>query len=229
MIGFYNYTVIITYIGLASSVFGITQLINGRFRTAICCLALSGLCDMFDGKIARTKKDRTAEEKLFGIQIDSLSDVICFGIFPAMISYMLGVRGVVGGLIITFYCIAAVIRLGFFNVLETRRQQEEDGANKYYYGLPVTSISVILPLVFLLNFVLPPGMLEYVLMGNLLVVGILFIVKFKFMKPTNRQLTILVLIVACAVLVNMLFSEYRIRHTIDYEKPLIKAIEEVIE
>jgi len=229
MIGFYNYTVVITYVGLASSVFGMMQLIDGRFRTAICCLALSGLCDMFDGKIARTKKDRTNDEKLFGIQIDSLSDVVCFGVFPAMISYVLGVRGIIGGLIITFYCITAVIRLGFFNVLETRRQQVEDGANRYYYGLPVTSISVILPLVFLLNFILPSGMIEYILMANLLVVGTLFIIRFKFKKPTNKQLSILALIVACAVLANMFFSKYSIKYTIDYEKPLIDAIEEVIE
>lgn len=70
MIGYYNYTVVLTYISLASSVFGMTQAIHGRFKTAILCLAISGLCDMFDGKIARTKKDRTEDEKAFGIQID---------------------------------------------------------------------------------------------------------------------------------------------------------------
>ena len=69
MIGFYDYTVVLTYISLMVSVFGMTQAIDGRFRTAIVCLALSGLCDMFDGKIARTKKDRTCDEKLFGVQI----------------------------------------------------------------------------------------------------------------------------------------------------------------
>ena len=79
MIGFYDYTVVLTYISLVCSIFGMTQAISGRFRTAIVCLALSGLCDMFDGKIARTKKNRTEDEKLFGVQIDSLCDVVCFG------------------------------------------------------------------------------------------------------------------------------------------------------
>ena len=72
MIGFYDYTVVLTYISLASSVIGMTQAIHGRFKTAVVCLALSGLCDMFDGKIARTKKNRTEDAKSFGIQIDSL-------------------------------------------------------------------------------------------------------------------------------------------------------------
>ena len=41
--------------------------LNGHLDLAVLCLALSGLCDMFDGKIARTKKDRTEIEKRFGI------------------------------------------------------------------------------------------------------------------------------------------------------------------
>ena len=91
-LGIYDYTVILTYISLGISVFGITRALEGDFKVAIFCLALSGLCDMFDGKIARTKKNRTDDEKNFGIQIDSLCDVVCFGIFPAMICYCLGVN-----------------------------------------------------------------------------------------------------------------------------------------
>ena len=91
-LGIYDYTVILTYISLGISVFGISRALEGDFKVAIFCLALSGLCDMFDGKIARTKKNRTDDEKNFGIQIDSLCDVVCFGIFPVMICYCLGVN-----------------------------------------------------------------------------------------------------------------------------------------
>ena len=79
MIGFYDYTVILTYISFASSISGIFLATRGHFNWAIFCLAFSGLCDMFDGKIARTKKNRTEDEKRFGIQIDSLCDIVCFG------------------------------------------------------------------------------------------------------------------------------------------------------
>ena len=75
-LGIYDYTVILTYISLGISVFGISRALEGDFKVAIFCLALSGLCDMFDGKIARTKKNRTDDEKNFGIQIDSLCDVV---------------------------------------------------------------------------------------------------------------------------------------------------------
>lgn len=208
MIGFYDYTVVLTYISLMFSIFGMTQAINGRFKTAIVCLAVSGLCDMFDGKIARTKKDRTYDEKLFGVQIDSLCDVVCFGVFPAMICYVLGVRGILGGFAITYYCVCAVIRLGFFNVLETNRQMQEDGANKYYRGLPVTSITIILPLVFLLHIVISACIFKFVLLMTLLIVGTLFIINFKLKKPNNKELFLLVILVACAVLVMLFFSRY---------------------
>lgn len=83
MIGFYNYSVILTYIGLVSSVFGITQVFENHMSIAFLCLLLSGICDLFDGKIARSMKNRTEHEKVFGIQIDSLCDLVCFGVFPA--------------------------------------------------------------------------------------------------------------------------------------------------
>ena len=57
MIGFYNYSVILTYIGLVSSVFGITQVFENHMSIAFLCLLLSGICDLFDGKIARSMKN----------------------------------------------------------------------------------------------------------------------------------------------------------------------------
>ena len=82
MIGFYDYTVIMTYISVVSSMIGIFCAVTDHISAAVCCLAFSGLCDMFDGKIARTKKNRTEEEKCFGsrsipLQISSVS-----GSFP---------------------------------------------------------------------------------------------------------------------------------------------------
>ncbi|MCI8550682.1 MAG: CDP-diacylglycerol--serine O-phosphatidyltransferase [Lachnospiraceae bacterium] len=224
MIGFYNYTVILTYISLISSVFGMTQAIHGHFKTAIFCLALSGLCDMFDGKIARTKKDRTDDEKAFGIQIDSLCDVVCFGAFPALICYLLGVRGILGLLIISIYCVCSVIRLAFFNVLEGRRQQTEGGANHYYHGLPITSMSVVLPLIFMTQFFIPDFVFLILLHIVLLVVGILFVVDFPFRKPNNHVLAVLVAVVAAALLALFIYSKFRVPKPTEDSNPIIDKI-----
>ena len=224
MIGFYDYTVVLTYISLGISVFGITQVVDGKFRTAILCLALSGLCDMFDGKIARTKKDRTDDEKLFGIQIDSLCDVVCFGVFPAIICYILGVDGPLGSLVLVYYCICSVIRLGFFNVLETNRQRVEDGKNTFYHGLPITSMSIALPLVFLLHFWIKEETFVILLYVTLLVVGTLFILNFRLRKPNNLELTALVIIVGIAVVTILLFATYRLEPIRLYERPWVQYL-----
>lgn len=200
MLGFYDYTVVLTYISLAVSVFGMTRALEGDFKVAILCLALSGLCDMFDGKIARTKKNRTEDEKKFGIQIDSLCDVVCFGVFPAMICYLMGVRGALGWFCIGYYTICGVIRLAFFNVLEIERQQNEDGANHYYHGLPITTVAIVLPLIFVVQMVLNNTTFLVLLHVMLLTVGTLFVVDFKLRKPGNLVLTGIVVVVAIAVL-----------------------------
>ena len=72
MIGFYNYTVYLTYFSLIVSGVGLYQAANGRPLVAIFCLMVSGLCDMFDGKIARTRHKSTEMERNFGIQLDCL-------------------------------------------------------------------------------------------------------------------------------------------------------------
>ena len=64
MLGFYNYTVILTYISLCSAVTGIFTAIAGSGHPfiATACLMVCGCCDAFDGMVARSKKDRTEQE-----------------------------------------------------------------------------------------------------------------------------------------------------------------------
>lgn len=96
MIGFYDYTVILTYISLASSILGMISACYARIGWAIFFLGMSGLLDTFDGKVARTKKNRTEDQKRFGIQIDSLCDIVCFGVCPVIICWFSGMPGTVG-------------------------------------------------------------------------------------------------------------------------------------
>ena len=103
MIGFYDYTVILTYISFISAVAGIFCASSRQLQWAIFFLAFSGFCDMFDGKIARTKKNRTEDEESFGIQIDSLCDIVCFGVLPIVICYKLGMDHIYGMAILALY------------------------------------------------------------------------------------------------------------------------------
>lgn len=228
LIGVYDYTVILTYIGLTSSLIGMTQAIHGDYKTAIFCLAFSGICDAFDGRIARTKKNRTEDEKSFGIQLDSLCDVVCFGVFPALICYLMGVRGILGLSIVCFYCLCAVARLAFFNVIESKRQQTEGGCNKTYRGLPVTSISFVLPLTFWIQFLIPDFAFLVVLHILLIVVGFLFVLDFQIPKPGLKEILIMIAIVAITVGIICVNMRFRLPNHLDKSNQIVQEIIEGI-
>ena len=209
MIGFYDYTVILTYLSLVSASTGIMVALNGGGHPyiGIFFLLFCGLCDAFDGKVARTKKDRSQEERSFGVQIDSLSDLVAFGVLPAAIgsamlrwsSFMHRVYGTplekpleLGWTaILILYILAAMIRLAYYNVTEEERQKTEDGVRKYYTGLPVTSAALIFPLILLLQYVIPADVTP-VYFATALVCAIAFLSPVRIRKPGLRGVLILV-------------------------------------
>lgn len=144
MIGFYNYTVVLTYLGTLLGFMGIIYIWDGNVKKALICLIAAGFCDMFDGKIASTM-ERTKQEKRFGVQIDSLSDLICFGVLPAMIAYQCSGGKFLHIIISAAYILCALIRLAWFNVDEEQRQDFEEKSRETYLGLPVTTVALILP------------------------------------------------------------------------------------
>ena len=182
LIGFYDYTVILTYISLFSGLAGIKSAFDGRLGLAIGCLVFSGVLDMFDGAVARTKKNRTQDEKNFGIQLDSLCDIVCFGVLPAAFLYCSGVQSIAGMAILAVYVLCALIRLAFFNVLEMRRQQTEGGCAKGYRGLPVTSVAIILPFFHLVGLALPGNVLLVIYHVVPAVTAVLFVWDFTIPK-----------------------------------------------
>lgn len=193
MLGFYNHSVILTYLGLASSVFGITQVIEKGQATAIAflCLLFSGICDLFDGRIARAMKNRTEQEKVFGIQIDSLCDLVCFGVFPAVIGYSYGFNYGLGLASAILIVLGAVIRLGYFNVMEEERQRNTTEHRKSYKGLPVTSVAMILPLLYIGRTNIPRYVFPYVFQGFLVLIPVLFLLKINVKKPSLRGILLL--------------------------------------
>ena len=143
MLGCYDYTVIATYISVLSALSGIFFCVAGKPDAAVYCLITSGLLDMLDGPIARSKKDRTAVQKAFGIQIDSLSDFMAFGVLPAGILFstwsndcgLEGWRLPVAAGASAFIALTALIRLAYFNVVEEIRQKESQGKRRTEFDL----------------------------------------------------------------------------------------------
>lgn len=148
-LGYYDYTVILTYCGMIFAFCGILRVISREFGEAIFCLMLAGLCDMFDGTVARTKV-RTASEKRFGVQIDSLSDLISFGVLPGVFVYIASGKNAWIGLVSALFVLCALIRLAYFNVQEEERQSQTSEKRKNFMGIPVTTVTILLPVVYLL-------------------------------------------------------------------------------
>lgn len=181
MLGYYNYTVILTYIGMLTSFLGIVLAVDGSILLALLCLMVSGFCDLFDGRVASTMK-RTRKQRNFGIQIDSLSDLVCFGVLPAVIVHLLNPHSIIVSCICGLYLLCALIRLAYFNVDEAERQEHTENVREVYHGLPVTSVALILPLLFCAGRILGFP-INIATSAALLVMAAAFVIPFHLKKP----------------------------------------------
>lgn len=179
--GYYNYTVVLTYIGLLFGLYGVVQVIKKNFQMALICLMVAGLCDMFDGMIAATR-ERTSSEKRFGIQIDSLCDLICFCVMPALFIYQISGQHKIAMVVGALYVLCGLIRLAYYNVQEEERQSDTTEKRTYYVGLPVTSAALILPLSFVLSGHLP-GKEQFAPVYILAMTAVAFVLPIHVKKP----------------------------------------------
>ncbi len=109
------------------------------FRQAGLALFFACFFDVFDGRVARM----TRTQSDFGVQIDSLADVISFGVAPAILVYHWALKGLhpIVGLAVAFaYCACGAIRLARFNVLAARGH----GSLKYFIGLPIPGAAMMI-------------------------------------------------------------------------------------
>ncbi len=201
MIGVYNYTVIVTYLGVALAVTGMVFSFNGYFEYAILCLSLAGACDTFDGKIARTMKNRTEEQIIFGVQIDSLCDMVCFGVTPAVIAYNMGLQRPWGIAVEIIFVLCGAIRLAYFNVREEMKKKEPPSdAPKYFHGVPITTITVIFPTVYLFHPYVEHEIFSLILAVCMLITAFLYVFDIRIKKPGNRGIAIMMVFVTLVML-----------------------------
>lgn len=178
-IGKYNKSLLITYIGVAASMAGIYFAFHGQVNYAMICLIFAGICDLFDGMFARRCK-RTEEEKRFGIEIDTLADIINFVAFPIVICYSLGLSQWYHVVIYIVYALCGITRLGYFNM---SAKSSEEKPISYYRGLPVTYAALIFPLGWLTSLYLSAELFRLLYTIIMLFVALLFILNIKINKP----------------------------------------------
>ncbi len=133
---------ICSLLGLLSAMFGIYFAVEGKFLASIIAVLWAVVFDWYDGIIARKMKGRTKEQGIFGAQLDSMIDIVSFGVFPAVLLLSYGNYNVwfMPG---AFIIVAAIaIRLSYFNIYGLID-------SKTYMGLAVDNNVLILAFLFL--------------------------------------------------------------------------------
>ena len=166
---------LISLVGLGSALVGIYYAILGVYPAAMIGLIWAVVFDWLDGRVARKMSGRTNEQREYGAQLDSLIDVISFGVAPAVL--LLSVGGfrpqfLIGGFVILA---AAVIRLAYFNTFGM-------ADSSTYRGLALDNNVIILVAFFALQPVLDPAVFVTVLFGLLMLLATLNVAPIKTPK-----------------------------------------------
>ncbi len=135
----------ITLIGICIGLTSIKFAIDGKFAIAIIAILFAGLMDALDGRIARLIKGTSK----MGKELDSLGDVVSFGVAPALIMYYWNLQYLdkFGWFVCLTYVVCVALRLARFNV---NSEEETSWKDNFFEGMPSPAggIIVLMPLVF---------------------------------------------------------------------------------
>lgn len=180
-------SVLVTFLGVVFGVMSMTCAFTKMafadveyLRYSLILLMFAGICDMFDGKVARMCK-RSEMEKEFGIQIDSLADTINFLAVPVVIMLSMGMTAWYEILVYMLFLLCGISRLAIFNC-----NANPDGPVEHFTGLPVTTTAIIYPLLGLLRGFVTPFVFSKVYLVATFITAILFITKMKVPKIKKK-------------------------------------------
>jgi phosphatidylserine synthase len=170
---------ICSLVGLLCAILGIYFAFLGNFPAAMIGLIWAVFFDWSDGIIARRMKGRTNEQGAFGGQLDSLIDIVSFGICPAVILLSYGNFSpwyIPGAFIIVA---TGVIRLSYFNVFGLVDKST-------YWGFPLDNNVMILVFLFLFEGLLSPSIFGFILYALLITLAALNVAPIKTPKFAGR-------------------------------------------
>lgn len=188
IIGYYSMANAVTLFGLISALTSCFLAANGNFKFAIYMMFVACLCDTFDGKIARAKPNRTDAEKFYGVQLDSLCDVISFGVTPCFIAYSFGFDGWFDIIVYCLFVVCGATRLAYFNTLSNEHPGK---MMKTFRGVPIPMSTMVITVLFLLTTFIPANVTVWFFRICLLALAVGFVLNIKIKKPTMKKGAIL--------------------------------------
>ncbi len=183
---------------------------DDAFYKASLLLVYALFFDMLDGRVARLTKTESA----FGLQIDSLADVVSFGVAPGLLVYnwSLHQKGTLGLVVAFIFAAAGAVRLARFNVLSMGEHGEPTKPPKYIVGLPVPGAAGILISLIVANHAVAGGLAGaayvYPMMGLTIFLAFLQVStirfrSFKDMKLNWRSVGLVFFAVGSSVVVSL--------------------------
>ena len=154
--------------------YAMTSAINGRFETAAISMFVAMILDGLDGRVARL----TNTQSEFGVQYDSLSDMVSFGIAPALVMYLwvLGSLGKLGLFAAFVHAAGGALRLARFNT------QVEVADKRYFQGLPSPAAAAILAggLWISIEYGYDVDTIKYLVLFGTISTGLLMVSNFRY-------------------------------------------------
>ena len=196
-------------ITITAMCFGLSSIrlaLFNEWECAVLCIFVSALLDMLDGKVA----SMLAQSSPFGLQLDSLSDLICFGVAPAVILYLMSMSyiGKFGWGICMFFTVCCAMRLARFNVSHAPTEEVSELDKKYFTGIPAPAgaIMALFPMILFFEtenyFFLKPTVIGiFLLTSGALMVSTIKTFSSKMIEINNNNtwiaLTIIAFVIIC--------------------------------
>lgn len=173
-LGIYLLPNLFTTAGLFAGFYSIVAAMKGIFDTAALAIFVAMIMDTLDGRVARL----TNTQSDFGVEYDSLADIVSFGLAPALVVYSWSLSGLgkFGWLVAFFFAATGALRLARFNT------QAASGVKHYFQGLPIPAAAgVIAGLVWVgQEYIIVPGMIAYVIAAITIVTGLLMVSNIRY-------------------------------------------------
>jgi CDP-diacylglycerol---serine O-phosphatidyltransferase len=178
ILGAYNPACLVTLSGFLAAAAAIVLATSGRVEFALVGLMLAGLADLFDGVVAR-RISRSAYEKEFGVQLDTVVDVVSFVATPFVVALGAGLRSAPALAGMAAFAVAGAVRLAHFNTLSAQGADQ----STHHRGLPVTYTALIFPVLFVLRDFVPAATFHLVLGATFPLIAVAFVTDRPVRKP----------------------------------------------
>jgi CDP-diacylglycerol--serine O-phosphatidyltransferase len=159
---------LVTIMNIIFGTLSLVCTVSGDYKTAALLVLIAVILDGMDGRIARKFDSVSA----FGKELDSLSDLVSFGVAPAILIFSQVLQAhyhILGGIIILAYVVCGALRLARFNIMNV---------SDYFLGMPITIAGLLMAVISLLSYALHP----MIIMVSVLALAGLMISKIKIAK-----------------------------------------------